>query len=166
MIRKRNRFSRPRKAYQAGRISEENKLLQKYGLKNKLEVWKASAKINYYRGRAKDLAKSTPEEQQILFNKLQALGLNANSVADVLALKVEDILDRRLPTVVFNKGLAKTTKEARQMVSHKRIFVDGKVVDIPSYIVPTDKESSISVKPAKQKAAPKEEKQEGETQNE
>lgn len=146
MIRKKKRYSRPKKAFEISRIKEENALLKKYVLKNKLEVWKTLAKVDYYRRRAKALAKSTSEEQEVLFNKLKALGLKADSIADVLALKLENLLDRRLPTVVFKKGFAKTTQEARQMITHKRIMIDKKVVNTPSYLVPLSQESLISLK--------------------
>ena len=63
MIRKRKMFARPKKAYEKTRITEENVLVEKYGLKNKREIWKTIAKIKYYRQRAKDLAKKTDEEQ-------------------------------------------------------------------------------------------------------
>ena len=67
MIRKKKMFVRPKKAYEKTRIEEENTILNKYGLKNKREIWKALANINYFRSRAKDLARSTDEEQKILF---------------------------------------------------------------------------------------------------
>src|SRR3970282_1828259 len=104
MIRKKNKYSRPKKAFEISRIKEENVLLKKYALKKKLEVWKTIAKIDYYRRRAKALARSSLEEQEVLFNKLKALGLKADTITDVLALKVENLLDRRLPTIVFKKG--------------------------------------------------------------
>lgn len=143
MIRKGNRYSRPKKPYEKTRIEEENVLVKKYGLKNKKEIWKALAKINYYRGRAKELAKKDVAEQEVLFNKLKAIGLKVDSIADVLGLKVENLLDRRLPTVVAKKKIANTVRQARQMVVHKNVLVDGKVVNIPSYIVPVALESSI-----------------------
>ena len=146
MIRKGNRYLRPKKAFEISRIKEENALLKKYALKNKLEVWKSIAKVDYFRRRAKALAKSPIEEQNVLFNKLKALGLNTNIISDVLALKIEDLLERRLPTVVFKRGLAKTTREARQMVVHKRILIDNKVINIPSYLVSLAEENSISLK--------------------
>ena len=146
MIRKKKLYVRPKKLYETARIAEENSLVKKYGLKNKREIWKASAKINYYRSRAKALAKSTMEEQKLLFNKLTALGIKVESTADVLALKIENLLERRLPTVVFKNNLAKTTRQARQMVVHKNILIDGKVVNSPSYIVPVSEEKSISLK--------------------
>ena len=97
MIRKGNKYSKPRKAYESSRIKEENVLLEKYGLKNKKEIWKTIAKVRYYRKRAMDLAKSSSEEQEVLFGKLRGLGLNVNTVADVLALTTENLLHRRLP---------------------------------------------------------------------
>lgn len=154
MIRKKNRYSRPKKAFELSRIKEENILLKKYALKNKLEVWKSMAKVDYFRRRAKALAKAPLEEQQVLFNKLNALGLKADSIADVLALKIENLLERRLPTIIFKKGIAKTTQEARQMVVHKRILIDNKVINIPSYLVSLAEESSITLKKSN-KPAPK-----------
>jgi small subunit ribosomal protein S4 len=45
------------------------------------------------------------------------------------------LLERRLDNVVFRLGLARTRMEARQMVDHKHITVNGKVVNIPSYLI-------------------------------
>jgi len=154
MIKKKNKYSRPRKPYEASRIKEENVLLEKYGLKNKREIWKTIAKVNYFRKRAMDLAKSSQEEQEVLFNKLRGLGLKVNAIADVLALNPEALLQRRLPTVVQKKGFAKTIKEARQMVAHKRVKIHGKVIDSPSYLVYLSEEDNISIKKSKNKPKP------------
>lgn len=159
MIRKRKLFSRPRKAYEKSRILDENKILKKYGLKSKREIWKTKAKIDYLRGRAKALAKSSGEEQEVLFGKLRYLGLNINSIADVLALKTEDLLERRLATIVAKKGLATTPQQARQMIGHKRILIDNNVVSIPSFIVSVDQEKKVSLKMSKPKVSVKEESQ-------
>ncbi|MCI8859951.1 MAG: 30S ribosomal protein S4 [Lachnospiraceae bacterium] len=45
------------------------------------------------------------------------------------------ILESRLDNVVFRLGLARTRKEARQIVDHKHVLVNGKQVSIPSYLV-------------------------------
>jgi small subunit ribosomal protein S4 len=45
------------------------------------------------------------------------------------------LLESRLDNVVFRMGIAPTRAAARQLVSHRHIIVDGKVVNIPSYIV-------------------------------
>ena len=45
------------------------------------------------------------------------------------------MLETRLDNVVFRMGLARTRKEARQIVDHKHVLVNGKCVNIPSYLV-------------------------------
>ena len=45
------------------------------------------------------------------------------------------ILESRLDNVIFRMGLARTRKEARQIVDHKHVLVNGKEVNIPSYLV-------------------------------
>ncbi|MBX4196713.1 30S ribosomal protein S4 [Candidatus Pacearchaeota archaeon] len=149
MIRKKKLYVRPKKAYEKVRIAEENIIVQKYGLKNKREIWKTAARVNYFRRRAKDLAKESHEEQEVLFNKLQELGLHIKTIADVLDLKVEDLLERRLPTLVVKKGFAFTPQHARQLVVHKKITVNNNVVNTPSYLVRVSEEPTISSKAGK-----------------
>ena len=146
MIRKKKRYSRPRKPFEISRIKDEDALIKQFGLKNKKEIWKTLANINYFRGRAKALAKSSNEEQQVLFKKLQAIGLKINTIAEVLDLKVEDLLNRRLPTVIVKKGLANTPKQARQFVTHKKVLINNQIVNSPSYLVPISFEQSIQLK--------------------
>jgi len=161
MIRKKKLFARPRKMYEIARIKEENALMKEYGLKNKKEIWKTQAKVNYFRRRAKALATLSSEEQNVFFGKLQNLGLDTKSIADVLALKIRNLLDRRLPTIVLRKGLVKTMGQARQYVVHKKVMIHGSIVNSPSYIVPVAEEKLISIKvkaakpkPAVQEAKP------------
>ena len=45
------------------------------------------------------------------------------------------LLEMRLDNVIFRMGLARTRKEARQIVDHKHVLVNGKQVNIPSYLV-------------------------------
>ncbi len=146
MIRKSNKFSRPHKLYDKIRIGDENKLVEQYGLKSKREIWKAEAKIKYFRNRAKFLINSDTEEQNKFFAKLTDIGLSVNNIADVLALNKEDLLKRRLTTVVWKRGLANSAKHARQLVVHKKISVDGRVVNVPGYIVLIDSEGNIALK--------------------
>lgn len=160
MKRKKKNYSRPKKKFESERIKEENDLKKRYGLKNKREIWKTLAKVNYFRRRAKELAKLPPEEQGVLFDKLNALGLNVSNTADVLGLQVEDLLKRRLSTILSVKDLAFTSKHGRQMVVHKNVLIDGKVMDAPSYLVRVAEEKLITVKKSlvKKKVKPKTEK--------
>lgn len=151
MKRKRRLYSRPMKLYQKARILEENKLVKAYGLKNKREIWKALSKIDYFRKRAMALAKASNEEQEIFFKGLNEIGLNVRSISDVLGLQVEDLLKRRLPTIVLNKKLANSAKHARQMVAHKKIIVGENIVNAPSFIVPVYLENKIRIKQSTKK---------------
>lgn len=146
MIKKKKLYARPKKLYQTQRIKDENELVKIYGLKNKREIWKTLAKVNYFRSRAKNLAKQSEEDQNVFLGKLKSIGLNVGSLADVLSLRVEDLLDRRLPTVISKKKIANTVKHARQLVVHKKILVDGRIINAPSYLVPVEFESSIVIK--------------------
>ena len=59
-------------------------------------------------------------------------------------------LEQRLDNVVYRMGFASTRAEARQLVSHKSILVNGKVVNIPSFQVSANDEISIREKAKKQ----------------
>ena len=45
------------------------------------------------------------------------------------------MLELRLDNVIFRLGLARTRREARQIVDHKHVLVNGKCINIPSYLV-------------------------------
>ena len=66
---------------------------------------------------------------------------------NILDLTVEDILRRRLQTIVFQKGLARTAKEARMFVVHGHIALDGKKVNSPSYVVKKGEEDLVGFYP-------------------
>jgi len=72
--------------------------------------------------------------------------MKVSSISDVLGLDKTSYLDRRLQTIVLKNKIATTAKTARQMISHRRILVNGAVVDSPSYIVPISLEDKIELK--------------------
>lgn len=146
MIKKKKKFSWPKKLYDKPRIIEENGLVERYGLKNKREIWKTEAKVKYFRTRAKALITADHEEQKNFFNKLNQIDLRVDSIADVLALNKEDLLRRRLSTIVAARGLANTPRQARQMIVHKKIIIGDRVVNVPGYFVKKTEEGSISVR--------------------
>ena len=144
MIRKHKKYSRPRKPFDTVRIKAENDLVDRYGLKNKREIWKAKAKLDSIRNRAKEiLHESTEEEQKLFLDKLSKLGYKIEEIVDVLALTEEDVLNRRLQTIILKKGITTTTKGARQLITHKHISIDNKIVNIPSYHVIINEEDKI-----------------------
>ena len=132
-------------------MDEENVLIKRYGLKNKREIWKAKTAVSKLRRRAKALISSDMEEQQAFFNKLNKIGMNITDISDVLALTEENIFERRLQTFLFKKKMANTIKQARQLIVHKNVLVNGEIVNIPSFVIAKEMEDKISLREAKVK---------------
>jgi small subunit ribosomal protein S4 len=151
MKRKHKTYSKPKRPFDKIRIDEEAKIIKEFGLKNKKEIWKAEAKIKSIREKAKKLISATQEEQKVLFDNLKKIGLNVDAIADILSLDKKDYLKRRLQTVMVTKKLATTPKSARQLINHKKVLVDRKIINSPSYIVPVKLENKISLKIMKPK---------------
>jgi small subunit ribosomal protein S4 len=146
MKRKHKTYSRPKRPFDKLRIDEEAKIKKEFGLKNKKEIWKADAKIKSFREKAKKLISANEKDKTLLFTKIKGLGLKVNSIADILSLDKRDYLERRLQTVVARKRLSPTLKGARQLITHKKVLVNDKVINIPSYVVPIELENKIVLK--------------------
>ncbi|MEM4647935.1 MAG: 30S ribosomal protein S4 [Candidatus Pacearchaeota archaeon] len=147
MRRFKNTYLSPKKRWDKARIEEEKQLMKEYGLKNKREIYKVYAIIKKIRKIAKKLVIASEEEKREFIKKLSRYGfVNENATLDdVLALDKRKILDRRLQTIVFKKGLANTIKQARQFIVHGHISINGKTVNVPSYLVKLDEENLISL---------------------
>ncbi len=156
MKKKHKTYSKPKRPFDKIRIDEEAKIKKEFGLKNKKEIWKAEARIKSIREKAKKAITASPEEQQALFDRLKKIGLNVNSIADVLSLDKKDYLKRRLQTILVDKKITTTTRSARQLITHKKVLIDKKVVNVPSYIVSVEEENKISLKTKSKKEKPKE----------
>jgi small subunit ribosomal protein S4 len=165
MKRKHKIYSKPKRPFDKSRIDEETVIKKQFGLKNKREIWKAEAQIKSIREKAKNLISADIEKQEALFARLQKKGFAVNSIADVLALEPVDYLKRRLQTVIVTKKLATTPKSARQLITHKKVLIEGKAVNSPSYIVPINLEEKISLKPMKKKKVEKKEETKVEEEN-
>ena len=83
------------------------------------------------------------EKQKAKFRKYYVMATKQNGVTGEILLS---ILESRLDNVVYRLGFANTRREARQMVSHGHITVDGKKVDIASYLVSPGEVISIREK--------------------
>jgi len=135
-------------------LAEELEFLGKYGLRNKREFWKMRTTLGNWRSiarKSRSLSKERAAEvQETLSKKLIKLGVVGPEARfeDVLSLTVEDLLKRRLQTMVFKKGFAKTIYQARQFIVHGHIQVVGKKIDSPSYIVKIEEEDFISYAPS------------------
>ena len=78
--------------------------------------------------------------------QFQRLYIMAKKEHGVTGLNFMRILETRLDNLVFRLGFARTRRGARQLVAHGHITVDGKRVDIPSYLVSVGQVISIREK--------------------
>jgi len=150
----RKTYETPKHPWEAERIKEEWELQKKYGLKNKREIWKAKSILRNFRAQARQLQArlrygdpQAEKQQKMLFDKLVRLGIlnEANATLDaILSLTVEDILRRRLQTIVYLKGLARTPRQARQFIVHGHIAIGDRKVTIPGYLVRKEEEEVVS----------------------
>jgi len=151
MKRQHKTYSKPKRPFDKARIDEERIITKEFGLKNKKEIWKADAKIASMRKKAKKLISASENEKEAFFDRLKRDGFKVNSIGDVLSLDKKDYLKRRLQTVLVDKKIASTTKGARQLITHKKVLINGNSINAPSYIVPVEFENKITLKEHKLK---------------
>ena len=154
----RRSYDTPSHPWQGERIKAEVVLVNQYGLKNKTEVWKAQTILRNFRGQSRELQArlrggeaQAKLESEALIAKCGRMGLlpmEGATLNDILTLNEESILARRLQTIVFEKGMASTVGQARQMIVHGHIFMNGHRVTVPGYIVTRKEEASIMYDPA------------------
>lgn len=145
----RKRYNTPMHPWQKSRIEEEAGLIKEYGLANHKELWKMKTFIKNSSDMAKKLIVARGDqagiEKKQLISKLSKLGLlKADATTnEVLNLKPKDVLERRLQTVIVRKGLANSFRQARQLITHGHIAIDGQKQTSPSYLVEVSKENMI-----------------------
>jgi len=132
---------------------DELKILGTFGLKTKRELWKARTELSRVRNQARSLLALTEEirqkEEPILMKSLSRIGYVSSDATldDVLNLEINDLLSRRLQTIVQKKFYFKTPYQARQAVSHGHVLIGDKIVNIPSYVVKANEEDRIQLTP-------------------
>lgn len=146
MKRQRPKYEKPLRPYDKPRIEREKKIMDRYGLKRKREIWRTENILRKIRKQVRDLIASYDEKRENeLRNRLLNMGLISEDdpMESFLSLSLNDLLERRLQTVVYKKGMANTPKQARQFIVHGHIAIDGRKVDYPSYFVSNDEEDKI-----------------------
>lgn len=146
------KYFTPRHPWNKTNIETEGVIKKEYGLKNKKEIFIASSFLKKYKDIAKKLiatktVQAEKEKAQIL-TKLQLLGLlpTGADLDQILGLELKQLMERRLQSLVFRKGLAKTMNQARQFIIHRHIKIGEQEIARPSYIVSLEEENSISFK--------------------
>lgn len=149
----RKKYEAPRFLWRPDILQEELRLVGQYGLRNKRELWRNKTMMSKFRGIARSLIGKSVEEQRrmekMLLARLKKLGMIHETAVldDVLDLTIEDILERRLQTIVFRKGMAKSIYQARQLVTHGHIAIDNQRVTAPSYLMTKKEEEQVTYAP-------------------
>ena len=102
--------------------------------KSKRQLKRANRKVSEY-----GLQLREKQKAKFIYGVLEKPFRNyfkkADQKAGMTGENLMTMLESRLDNVVFRMGLARTRKEARQIVDHKHVLVNGKIVNIPSYLV-------------------------------
>lgn len=149
----RKKYEVPRFPWRTDILQGELRLIGEYGLRNKRELWRHKTMISRFRGIARSLLGMPSEErsklENQLLNRLHRIGIlpETAELDDVLDLNVEDVLERRIQTVIFRRGLAESIYQARQFITHGHMAIGKKRVFSPSYLVLKDDEEKINYAP-------------------
>ena len=147
----RKTFSRPRRIWTSDQLSAELYIIGSYGLRNKRELWKAQTEVAGYRNQARALlalpAEDRHQQEIKLLKYLNRLGLidEAASLDDILNLKIEHLLERRLQTMIMRKIDTKSPYTARQIVVHGHVSIVDRFVNLPGHIVRKEEENMLLV---------------------
>jgi small subunit ribosomal protein S4 len=147
----RKKYEKPKDIWNAQRIEADNSLINKYGLKNMRELWKVQTEVSRIRGNVRKILAGSSTgafetEKVDIIDRLKKNGMVDESATldSLLDIKEESLLDRRLQSFVFKKGMALTIKQARQLIVHGFIAVNGRKVTKPSYTIKKSDEDKIS----------------------
>ncbi len=156
----RKTYSRPRSPWRADQLAQELYLLGTFGLRNKKELWRAQTHLSSVRKQARTLLAATElvraKEEKKLLASLYRRGLVVENAVldDILNLTVEDVLGRRLQTMVFKKGMAVSPLHSRQLIVHGHVDIGSRTITIPGYSVSREEEGEIKLTGAKVKEPP------------
>jgi len=149
-------YSTPKRPYEATRLDAELKLCGEYGLRNKREIYRIGLQLSKIRRAARDLLTRDEKDEKRLFEgnalirKLVRSGVlteDKMKLDYVLALSIEDFLERRLQTQVFKLGLARSIHHARVLIRQRHIVVGKQTVTVPSFLVRLDSQKHINFSP-------------------
>jgi small subunit ribosomal protein S4 len=151
--RQKKKYVTPKRPFDSERFEQELQLIGSYGLRNKRELWRHKTELSRYRRTARSLLAIPEDERRLpeseLVNKLARIGVLTDEriLDNVLDLTLENVLERRLQTIVFRKGLACSMYHARQLVTHGHIALGDSRVTTPSRLLTVAEEERLGYSP-------------------
>ena len=151
----RSKTQTPTHPWRQARIDEEHALKEKYGLKKTggmKEIWKERTSLRRYRNQAMKLIGRVDtseghfaKEKEQLISSLTRKGLlpEGASVGDVLQIDIDQMLSRRLQSVVYRRGLAPTMRSSRQLIMHGHISIGEQKMTVPGYHILKEEEELL-----------------------
>lgn len=145
-------FKNPRRPFEKERLDAELKTVGEYGLRSKREVWRVQMVLSRFRSRARELLTLEERDPRRLFEgealmrRMYRYGFlkeDQDKLDYVLSLTVDDVMERRLQTLVFKQGLAKSIHHARVLIRQRHIRVGKQIVTVPSFVVRVDSQKHI-----------------------
>jgi len=143
----------PRRPFEKERIDQELKLCGEYGLRCKREIWRSQLVLAKTRAVARKLLTLGDKDPQRIFEgeallrRMHQWGLMAedeNKLDMVLSLNTQKLLERRLQSKVFKKGMAKSVHHARVLIVQRHVRVGQQMVNVPSFAVRPSSEKHIA----------------------
>lgn len=143
----RKKYETPSKMWNSARIKREHELKERYGLRNLRELWLLNSELRRIKQNVRSVlsGKSSEATGKDIIARLSRYNIVRNDATpdDLLVVDVEALLDRRLQTIVLKKGLARTSRQARQLIAHGLISINGRRVTSPGHLVLASEEVGI-----------------------
>jgi len=138
----RKKYERSKLMWNTERIERDHELKERYGLRNIRELWMATTEVSRVRRNAREVLSGRSREAvgKDIISRLSRYGIVGGDakVDDLLGLSAEQILNRRFQSIVYKRGLAKSIKQARQLITHGFIAINGRKIKSPGYLVPSE----------------------------
>lgn len=143
----RRKYETPSQMWDPERIKTEHDFRDRYGLNSLHELWVLESELRRIRKNAREVPAGRAKESvgKDIIARLSRYGIVRGDATldDLLVINLDALLERRLQTLVFKKGLAKSEKQARQLITHGLIAINGRRSSSPGRLVLEREETGI-----------------------
>nr|BAS01849.1 ribosomal protein S9 [Amorphochlora amoebiformis] len=142
-------WNKPKNPFEKKRMEKEIILIVQFGLKNKRELWKIQLFLSKIRNTARKIIGIDIKHHSVsnlCYNiiwfcyKYNLIIESNNSIESILSISIKDLLTRRFQSLVYKFALSRTIHEARLIINHKYIEINGQISNKPGLLVKKDNE--------------------------